>query len=216
MSFKSWSDTNKKKDYPYYLSYEDYVMLNLLSPTYHSGTGYTLGTQYACTDDTITPFMVTSFPGLIDINNDNNDIEYEVKIDTDKAKFLACNYKLKHKTIIVRLRARGELSWYDKPAKTNMTSDNKILPKPLYWYELPATNKMLGPLSTKPYIHVVDLFEEIELRSAEKGSPLTIDDVLFACRGLSADGSRSVDKFTVLSDNGSEILLMADIDNYST
>ncbi|XWV26600.1 hypothetical protein QJ857_gp0466 [Tupanvirus soda lake] len=230
MSFKSWSDTNKKENYPHFLNFEEYTVINFMGPIYHSAFGYYLDEQ--CIDDGIiaSPFMIELVPGIFKSKNSMYD-ETTVIIDIDAAEEFAKSYKIHHKTVIVRLAPRGKSGWTSKPVKVKklwFRGEKNVVDKPTYWYDFPTDtfnsknqkeNKILtfvGPLSERPYIHVTDLFEEIELRSIEKQNPLTIDDILFACRGLCADDTRTVNGFSVLSDDGSELILMADIDNWST
>ena len=78
------------------------------------------------------------------------------------------------------------------------------------------TCSLVGPLSERPYIRVTNLYEQIELMSDIKGAPISIDDILFANRGLFCGPDRSIDGFTVLEDNGSTLTLLLEVDNWST
>jgi hypothetical protein len=147
-------------------------------------------------------------------------------IDLQKAKDLAVLYKLGHKTVIIRLDRQGESSgWREKPGKNTKMCFYGKQKEAKYWYEFPAEMfennskgkcQLLGPLSERKYIKVVDLFDEIEISSSKKKSQITIDDVLFACRGLCADDTRGIHGFDILSDDGSTLVMRADIDNWST
>ncbi|XWV25339.1 putative ORFan [Tupanvirus deep ocean] len=229
MSFRSWSEDNKKQEYQHFLNFEEYTVLNFMAPLYHSAFGYNLDEHYLNNETIASPFMLELVPDIFRSKN-NSDDETTIMINIDIAEKFAKSYKMRHKTIIVRLVPRGESGWKSKPNKVKRTwfrGKKDVVNTPVYWYELPTdtfkskckeseTLTFVGPLSERPYVHIIDPFEEIELRSEEKQSPLTIDDILFACRGLCTDDTRSINSFSVLSDNGSELILMADIDNWST
>lgn len=327
MEFKSWSDDGKKTISSHFLSFEENMLLNLLSRTYHSGFGYDLGEHVVEKHDILRNYnhdMVDDIISLsdndeddestdsnsskdndksgdkskgadkfnysdstdksddeggnlkeesseesVEIDKENDSIDDEnveedkdgeheednedeeeedneddeedneededesedngkmVIINLETAKNTGKEYLLRHKTIVLRLNTRENGSnWTSKPKKVKKTwfrdKEAKIakfwynLPKDKFESELRGQVEFVGPLSSRKYIHIIDTFEEIELRSDEKGSQLTIDDVLFACRGLCADDTRSVESFNVLSDNGSTLLLKANIDNFST
>jgi hypothetical protein len=152
-----------------------------------------------------------------------------VILDLKLAKKISTTFLLKHKTIILRLHTKKHGSgWLEKPTKVKTTWFRKedAIKKAKYWYEFPSgifiskgkgeegrKIKLVGPLSSRSYIHVVEEFEEIKLRSEEKGSQLTIDDVLFACRGLCSNDACSIEGFNVLSDNGSILKLKVNIND---
>jgi len=226
MSFKSWSKSDAKQSAEQMLDFDDYFMLNFLAPTYHSAFGHDLNEHYYSNGD-ITPFIFDVEPNLVSRHNKNNEILANVNVN--KAKNIAYDHKLSHKTITIRLNAPGKSGWISKPSKVTGTwfRGKNAVAQPLYWYEFSAgtfksksgSNKIkhfVGPLVERPYIHVIDLFEEIEIRSKEKDYPITVDDVLFASRVLCKDDTRSVKRFSVLSDDGSKLVLMAHIDNWST
>lgn len=234
MEFKSWLDNGKQTDFSHFLSYEEYALLNMISRTYHSGFGYHLNEQYATKQDILCNSNHDIIIEIIDDENEPSNSENETKMilfDLELTKKTSKAYLLKHKTIIIRLDAKNNGSnWREKPCKVKKTwfRENKVS-KAQYWYELPSDVfiskaksekgkkiKLIGSLSSRKYIHVIDNFEEIELRSEEKESQLTIDDILFACRGLCADDTRSIQSFNVLSDNGSVLKLKVNIDNWST
>lgn len=151
--------------------------------------------------------------------------EYDVAFNLSETEKFAKNNKLSHKTIIICLDFRSQ--WDHKPRKVKKTHfDNEnVVQKRCDWYELPAriskssfepNISFVGPLSERPYIRVVDSYNEVKILSEKKGSQITVDDVLFASRALCGDATRSVDSYTVLSDNGSTLKLKAEIDNWST
>ena len=220
--FNSWEHTGDKSRRRQTLNFHDFLLLNTLAPAYHAGFGYISNEQYA--DDETSPLTVgaTAFPNIATADDDD-DSGYQVMIDLEEAEKAAKECKLSHKTVIVRSGPRGERGWDSKPSLVKRTCfDNEELdiPEALNWYELPTrpgkSKDFVGPLSERPYIHVIDPYDEIELRSEEKDERLTIDDVLFACRGLCCGPDRSVGEFAVLSDDGSTLMLQAEIDNWST
>lgn len=92
--------------------------------------------------------------------------------------------------------------------------------KPEKWYNKPidrsGNDDVLECLNTRSYINVINPFSEIEISSLTKGSAITIDDVLFACRGLCLDGYRCYDSFKILHANQDLLVLEPEIDNFST
>ena len=222
MAYKSWSTAGKKSDSRYMLSFVDQIALNTLCPIYHSGLGYDQEERWESNDEDRYLIKLDIFPGLIK-KHFMADGQNVAIMDIDKAKECASAYKLRHKTIIVRARPCGQSQWLNhttneinKPAvlKADLRSDQAD--EALDWYELPAGDGYVGPLSERPYIHITDRYDEIEIRSSEKKHRITIDDVLFACRGLCYDDTRVVGRFNILSDDGSTLVLMANIDNWST
>ena len=72
---------------------------------------------------------------------------------------------------------------------------------------------VLPTLSTRPYIHVIDPFMKVIIDAKEKGSPLTIDDILFATRALALDASRDYDRFKLLNETFHTLTLEPEIYN---
>ncbi len=64
-------------------------------------------------------------------------------------------------------------------------------PKKIYeWYN--DISEIRNNISSRPYIKINIKYEKITISSKEKGSPITIEDVLFATRGMCLDEYRSV------------------------
>jgi hypothetical protein len=88
------------------------------------------------------------------------------------------------------------------------------------WWNVEYKNKRWKPklsfLNTRKYIKVIDPFMKVEIDSKEKGSPITIDDILFAGRALAIDNTRTYEGFEVISADDNHLILEPDIDNYST
>jgi hypothetical protein len=98
-----------------------------------------------------------------------------------------------------------------------------------YWFRMPDEDwynkhnfnpynngQGLPTLDTRPYIRVINLYMEVHILKKQKGSPITLDDILFASRGLCMDHSRVIDEYKILSDNNSTLVLVPTIDNFST
>lgn len=222
IKFISWSNTGKQTDFSHFLNYEELTLLNLIAQTYHSGFGYHLDENYCGKDNILCNLSHDIITEVIAKKDESTMVIFDLKL----AKKISTTYLLKHKTIILRLDIKKNgTNWHEKPDKVKSTwfRENEI-PKAKYWYEFPSgifiskgkgqegrKIKLVGPLSDRSYIHVIDEFEEIKLISKEKGSQLTIDDVLFACRGLCADDTHSISSFNVISDNGSVLKLKVNV-----
>ena len=98
-----------------------------------------------------------------------------------------------------------------------------------YWFRMPDEDwynkhnfnpynhwQGLLTLDTRPYISVINRYMEVHISKQKKGSPITLDDILFASRGLCMDHSRVIDEYKILSDNNSTLVLVPTIDNFST
>lgn len=72
---------------------------------------------------------------------------------------------------------------------------------PTLWYNSPPPERFkkskqwLDNLSSRPYITVDKHAVRVTISANKKGSPITIEDVLFATRALALDGFRSYDYF---------------------
>lgn len=218
--FVSWYE-NKKANYHQYLKCNDLLNLNVLCHAYHAGFGYDMDEAYTTNDDSPL-FIAKDYISVID-DYEFSDDGHIITFDLNETRKLACISLLPHKTIKLRLDPIGESNWLEKPKTTKRTvfDDNDLdIVNPLPWYELPSRvgcNKpLLGPLSERRYIQVINPYEEIKLSSEDKGAPISIDDIFCAARGLCCGPDRSVDSFTVLEDNGSTLTMLLDIDNWST
>ena len=98
-----------------------------------------------------------------------------------------------------------------------------------YWFRMPDEDwynkhnfnpynhwQGLSTLDTRPYISVINRYMEVHISKQKKGSPITLDDILFASRALCMDHSRVIDEYKILSDNNSTLILVPTIDNFST
>ena len=82
-------------------------------------------------------------------------------------------------------------------------------------WNTPRTDK-LPPVSSVPYVNVVEPFMEVKITTEAKGSPLTVNDILFATRPLMLDGTRNIFKYWIISENERELVPKAYIDTFST
>ena len=106
---------------------------------------------------------------------------------------------------IVKIMFQGESRdyWYRMPYED--------------WYNIKKYNRGgLPTLDTRPYIDVIDRYMKVHVSKEKKGSPITLNDILFASRALCADGTRVIDRYKILSDNNSTLILVPTIDNFST
>ena len=106
---------------------------------------------------------------------------------------------------IVKIMFQGESRdyWYRMPYED--------------WYNIKKYNRGGVPnLDTRPYIDVIDRYMKVHVSKEKKGSPITLNDILFASRALCADGTRVIDRYKILSDNNSTLILVPTIDNFST
>ena len=96
-------------------------------------------------------------------------------------------------------------AWYNEPSKWWKDYTPHLKP-----YVLPYLN-------TRKYIHVDNKAKKVVVSAEKKGSPLTLDDILFATRALMHDDTRVVnDGYTILKQTTDEITLEPHIDNWST
>ena len=112
--------------------------------------------------------------------------------DINKLKALA-NTPIPDKDFIILKYTKN--TWYGSP-RIWWNSMNKYAQKLSPFYR----QFVLPDLSSRPYIHVIDPFMKVIIDAKEKGSLLTIDDILFATRALSLDATRSYDRFRILNE----------------
>jgi hypothetical protein len=78
------------------------------------------------------------------------------------------------------------------------------------------TYKLLDTINSRNYINIIKPFMEIHIDAKIKGSKITIEDVLFASRGLCIDHQRNINSFTEIKKTKKMLILEPDIDNFST
>jgi hypothetical protein len=229
LDFSSWYLSGEGKD-PIrasgerYMKLHDLLLLNTICPCYHAGFGYDIYETFTTMEDS-TGLGAQIWRDLADgYEDEDEDESYSVQFNLKRAKDMAQNQKLSHKIIVIRSCKRGKSLWIEKPGPVKKTGfdDHEVVDIAHDWYELPLREHKCKagpyelPLSSRSYIHVTDPYDEVEIRSDEKDAPLTIDDVLFASRALCCGPDRSVNEFNIMSDNGSVLVLKANIDNWST
>jgi len=147
----------------------------------------------------------------------NNFQEYMDDEECEYAKILYDYKKLKkdleetvnQKTVVIKFISG---SWYYYPKK---------------WYNMvnPHTRNRtdrkyrLKQLWTRKYITVDNdnPFWEVSIDANKKGSPITIDDVLFATRALMVDHTRTINGgYKVVQETNDTLILEPDIDNFSS
>ena len=87
------------------------------------------------------------------------------------------------------------------------------------WYNRTSQNqKDLPPMkSRKEYIKIVEPFMEVTICAARKGRAITLEDILFATRGLMVDKTRNIDGgYKLLSQKNNHLVIEPDVDNYFT
>ncbi len=71
-------------------------------------------------------------------------------------------------------------------------------------------------IKSRPYIKIDKELNAVILSIDEKGSDLTIDDILFGSKGLMFEEYRDIYSYTIKSSNENTLVLELDIDNYRT
>jgi len=111
--------------------------------------------------------------------------------------------EVEYDTIKIMFEGQTKDYWFRMPIKD--------------WYNIKNYNRGgLLTLDTRPYIRVKTRYMEVDISKQKKGSPITLDDILFASRALCADDRRVIDKYKILSHNNSTLVLVPTIDNFST
>lgn len=117
------------------------------------------------------------------------------------------NVPVNYKKVVIKFTGGH---WYNLPKK---------------WYNMvnPKTRDRsdrkyrLKQIWTRKYITVDNPFWEVSIDANKKGSPITIDDVLFATRALMADHTRTINGgYKVIQETNDMLVLEPDIDNFST
>lgn len=122
------------------------------------------------------------------------------------------NKTVNYKKVI--LKFGPDFRWYKMPEQEWYNN-----PEGSGWWQN-TERKLLPTLTTKPYIKIVNKFLEVEIDANLKGSPITLEDILFATRCLALDDTRTAcnynDTYTVLSYSKDVLVLDPGIDNFST
>jgi hypothetical protein len=139
------------------------------------------------------------------------------------------NYEQDDETIIYNYKELINESLTEVPFDTIiiMYDESIWTEKPYEWYNEPSKwwkgyLEYLKPfvlpyLNTCKYINIIDPFMKVSINKNDKGSPLTINDILFATRALMNDDCRSIDQgYKILKMSESTLVLVPEIDNWST
>ena len=143
------------------------------------------------------------FVGFDDDNEIIKNVDDKFLVDVLNTEYQKKHYEIKQNGIIT-----FELWFLEEESKIELVYDKVILKLPAdYWtggkpYLLESPNKIYEwyddckkeeyNINSRPYIQINNKYEKITISRKEKGSPITIEDVLFATRGMCLDGSRYV------------------------
>lgn len=86
---------------------------------------------------------------------------------------------------------------------------------PTYWITTPTDEWY----QMKHYMSVVNKFMEVHVSAEKKGTAITLEDILYATRGLAIDDTRPMNRGTgykILEEDDDKLVIEPDIDNYST
>jgi hypothetical protein len=171
--------------------------LNYLGRIYHTGFGFM--------KEENTNIVVNYGYNFEDEDHDDELIEYDNLINR-------ANKVVQYKKVILKFDL--DYKWYNIPSTDWYNNPSK-------WFTGDKFKKSLLPyLSSRKYIEVVDRFIEIHINSDIKENLITLDDIMFATRGLALDDTRSVcnydNKYKILSSDKNILVLAVGIDNFST
>jgi len=199
---------------------ETIQVLNKLGPLYHSYFGirvekniYT--STWSCDMETTREAIENEYPVYnLDTNEDLEDIcdfdnkaNYCILYDYDDL-ILESDSFIPYRTVIIK---NGNTIWNTKP--------NHWYNKKTTWFtNYEGELRSLPYLNTLNYITIDDPFEQVIVQSKLKGTMLTINDILFATRGLMADETRTVESYKIVSvsEDKKTLIVKANIDNWST
>jgi hypothetical protein len=194
--------------------------LNKLGPHYHSYFGFspknenTSQSMNYVSGDNARQYMrdgASVFLDNTEIKNENEIVtgrEYMVKIECNDLR-IESELTVGYDEVVIEYQVDD---WYNKPGDWYN--------RPSYWWR--DVNKYFHPyilpyLNTRRYIYVEDPFMRVLVSKEDKGSRITLDDILFATRGLMADDTRIVDGgYIILEETERTLVLEPKIDNYST
>lgn len=201
-----------------YLCSKPYMMfiLNKLAQGYHSGLGFDRPEIRGNINDNDFVNLLEEdyeYQGL-----DADEIYEEFFEDEETFTFDSCllkdkaKLKLLYKTIILKYPVDY---WYKR--KTDE------------WYNQPSTwwkpydkfkDRLLPYLNSRTYIKIDNPYMKVTISADDKGYELTIDDILFATRGLASDDTRCIcehdTQYTILYDDDNTLILRPNMDNFST
>lgn len=188
--------------------------LNLLGPMYDTG----IGLHEVVVDDSYTAWEYDDLALL-----------FALKMKKEDPNIIIDSYNVE------QFEIHGLGPHVENFAKTEVEFDQVVIMYqkdgwrgyPRKWYNNekknePITNRSfskLPPLKTRKNIKVVKPFMKVVV-SSQKGTKITVDDILFATRALALDGTRIIDGYDFLKMeiiNGKLTLFIEpNIDNFST
>ena len=173
--------------------------LNFLGKLYNSGRG-------------LVPEVNTDEKIICSYDNDSNEINHDYYECVEKSKKTVNFLK-----IIIKYT---DNTWYGNPVEWyNDDKSIKKMEKIKYtpdYRKLYEKYKILDKINSKHYIEIIKPFMEIHLHSDIKNDKLTLDDILFATRGLCGDETRTIESYKILKQTRDILTLEPDIDNYSS
>lgn len=191
-----------------------FFTLNEISRHYHAGRGFdNNGTGDYNLDSVIASaeFGATIYDKndkMLNLkqlkNRKTKKVNFTVYYDNN---FLKTKVKMivPYRTVVLKLGGK----WYIKPKEE--------------WYNnCEEYENNLPNLNTRKFIVVNNPFEQVTISEDLKGSPLTIDDILFATRALAMDEWRTINigynqgDYKILSNTLTTLTLQPTIDNFST
>jgi hypothetical protein len=147
----------------------------------------------------------------VDKNTEFSDrVGYYIRYDIDTLKEES-GAELHFENVIIKF---FEDTWRGKPSMIGGGWFNKVDPAKKSLIE--GHCGYLPFLNTRKYIKIIDPFMKVEISSKKKGAPITIEDVLFASRALAMNGWRTIGTFKILKNDGVNLVLEPQTDNYST
>jgi hypothetical protein len=156
-----------------------------------------------------------------EVNTDEKLIRTLDDEDETMYDYLECIEKSKKtvnfNTVIIKYT---DNTWYGKPIEW-YNNDNYIKKIENYDYALAYKKlyekyKILDKINSKKYIEIIKPFMEIHLHSDIKKEKLTLDDILFATRGLCVDETRTINTYKILKQTEDILILEPEIDNFSS
>lgn len=185
--------------------------LNAIGPLYHSSLG--IYPRHVDSDGSNgTCELVTSDDHIVDwyqmYCDSIEDYDEKCAEFTLNISFNSVSNHLRHvvpyKSIIIKYQSEQWKNlpdfWYNRKSE--------------WWVKAPVdVQKYILPyLNTRSYITVFQSFIEVHLSAEQKGSMLTIDDILFATRALLIDDCRVIDGgYKLISVSGNDTLIIEPI-----
>lgn len=161
------------------LAEETVKLLNLLGRCYHGYEGFDIGNEIV--NDVNDKFLINVLNTKYDKEHYTIDLDEYINFET---WFLE---KESEKEVVydtVVLKYPDNYWTYGKP--TLISEPDEIYE----WYN--ECKKEKSNINSRSYIKINIMYEKITISSKLKGSPITLEDILFATRGMCLDGWRCV------------------------